>query len=101
MRKRIWKEMQGVFMEGPLVELKNTIDDLIDYYGSEDTKIEEVEKWYPYESESTKYFALFKLVEETDEEMNNRISLENKRKEEQDQRDRAAYEQLKKKFGEV
>lgn len=93
------REMHPYDIEGSLKDALALIKDLIEEYG-EDTKL----NWnpynhYPYDSEPTPIFEILINREETDEEYSKRLEQEAKYKAAQEARDRAAYEELKKKYG--
>lgn len=94
-RARVWREVTSVHMDymsldGMIAEFQNYRNQ----YGAH-TRIEKQE----YAYEDGYYYAIMQERDETDEEMNRRISQEERWAEERAAHERAEFDRLKAKFG--
>ena len=93
-RKKIEKLQETVDFEYyTLADARTEIDKLIENYGEDAT----IQEYRPAYSDS-RYLAVYCTVDETDLEMNNRITREEIWEKDRNKRDQEEYERLKKKF---
>lgn len=93
-RKIVRTEQQSINVEGTLKQLAEHVAYLIARYG-EDASVDK--ESYPYDGY---YFAVFKDVPETDEQMNTRIAQEEHWEKLNQIHEKAQYERLQKIYGE-
>lgn len=99
-RKKVWQTVNyGVDLEYiKVTDVIKQLKDYVDEYG-EDIRFE-LEYSDPYGDSDRQYLVITKEVDETDEQMKNRIAQEEYREKSRLDRDRQDYERLKKQFGE-
>lgn len=87
--------------EGNLGDLAQTVENLIKQYGKDAYLNYDKNYYYPYDSESTPSYEVRIVREENDEEYQKRLQEENKYRKEIEERERAEFERLSKKYGAV
>ncbi len=86
---------------GNLGDLAQTVENLIKQYGKDAYLDYDKNYYYPYESEGTPSYEVRIVREENDEEYQKRLQEENKYRKKIEERERAEFERLSKKYGSV